>query len=75
MYPNPAKEYIHINYDDALKKEVEIFNLTGSLVKSFILNPNTTHTNKLMIDELNSGYYILKIKSLDKIEYLKFIKE
>jgi photosystem II stability/assembly factor-like uncharacterized protein len=75
IYPNPAKEYIHISYDDVLKKEVEIFNLTGSLIKSFALNPNYSHTNKLMIDELNSGCYILKIKSLNKTEYLKFIKE
>lgn len=73
LYPNPASHYINLRYNDALKKDIEIYDVTGSLVK--IVNSNETLSDKIMLDELKSGYYILKIVSQEQIDFINFIKE
>lgn len=67
IYPNPAKDFINITSDKAVKS-VEIYDVLGRLIK-------TDSSNKINISQLSKGNYILKIKtdSGDVIE--KIIKE
>ncbi|MDR2084923.1 MAG: T9SS type A sorting domain-containing protein [Bacteroidales bacterium] len=58
VYPNPANEYIIIDapYDI---EYIEIFNLSGKLVKRVTVNTNHTRIN---VSDIVYGSYILKIK-------------
>ncbi len=57
-YPNPAKEsvFVQVASDD----EIEVYNMNGQLCKSFQAKKGT---QLLDLSELNSGLYILKLKS------------
>lgn len=64
IFPNPAKESIQINQDTQL---VEIFAITGALVKSFRNVPANT---SLQVDDL-SGLYLIKATSHDGLVFGK----
>lgn len=67
IYPNPAKDFINITSDKAVKS-VEIYDVLGRSIK-------VDFSNKINVSQFSKGNYILKIKtdSGDIIE--KFIKE
>jgi len=64
--PNPANSEIKINSIDGIE-EVKILNISGTLLKQ-------AKTNTIDISNLNSGLYIVKMKSNDKIFIGKFVK-
>ncbi len=70
LAPNPTKGMFSINSDVS---KVQIFNLTGQLVKTF----NTKAANEsLSISELNQGIYFVKVTDLNLNEKtIKLIKE
>ena len=71
VYPNPAKDFLVIeNLTNETISSVEIYNLTGKLVKNEILNFSTIN-----IEDLAKGIYLLRIKTENKIINQKFIKE
>lgn len=70
VYPNPTKSYININPIANINK-IELFNQTGKLVKQTV---NITN-NRIDINDLPYGYYMLKITSKEKIYVAKIIKK
>ncbi|EDP71273.1 conserved hypothetical lipoprotein [Flavobacteriales bacterium ALC-1] len=57
IYPNPSSTSFSINVNTS---NIEVYNLTGKLVKSF--TGNFTKTDVFDISALNSGMYIVKQK-------------
>jgi hypothetical protein len=56
VYPNPTKNYITILSESSQPLWVEIFDLTGNLVKTEI-----AHTNELLnISSLSKGFYLVR---------------
>jgi len=72
LYPNPNKGQFTLNYkgEEALKK-LEIFSITGQLVKEIQLE-NFTNDKEINVPELKRGLYLLKIKT-DKDTAIKKI--
>ena len=71
IYPNP----VHNEFTVAVKENTnyQLFTITGVLVKQG--NINTT-TNTIVVNELSSGCYILKLQAESgKIESVKVVKE
>lgn len=68
LFPNPVKETIFIKNNN--HPEYEIFDLLGKLVQT----GNATD-NKINVQLLKNGIYLLKIKTDEHSTYLKFIKE
>jgi hypothetical protein len=67
FYPNPANRSITIlNIDE--KAQVEILNLSGQKIKSFI------GQKVIDVSELTNGIYLLKIRSGSKESSAKFVK-
>lgn len=69
IHPNPTGSTIWIKS----KKEIEgyeIYNLSGQLVKQ-----NNIKTEKINVESLDSGYYVLKLRTHKAIESMNFIKE
>jgi hypothetical protein len=64
VYPNPANETINLDFrvEDKANLQLEIFDLSGKLVKSVTRNFNTSGKQSEIIDiaELAPGSYLLK---------------
>ena len=75
LYPNPAQNYIGISTDLVLKKVsiVEIYDLTGTLLRSYNIHDKQVQYN-FDISDLRAGMYILSLKCKTEIKSLKFIK-
>ena len=70
LYPNPTKNIINVNSPLIDINKIEIYSVIGKKMKQFTLN-----LNKINIDDLSSGLYLIKVIS-DKGSYTtKFIKE
>ncbi|MFV8345982.1 alpha-amylase family glycosyl hydrolase [Flavobacterium sp. ZB4P13] len=71
LYPNPASSYFTLN---AATSKVQIFSITGQLVKTFDANQSEGH--QFMIYDLNQGLYIVKAYDENNgIQVMKFIKK
>ncbi|MCP2025039.1 Leucine-rich repeat (LRR) protein [Flavobacterium sp. HSC-32F16] len=72
LYPNPAFDTLNIDSKDSIEKvSIEIFDVLGQLV---IAVPNAETAAKIDVSRLNSGNYILKIKTNKGTSGMKFIK-
>ncbi len=72
VFPNPAKQIIHIKSPVSLKNSlIEVFSAYGSRVKHLVLSDNS-----LNIEDLHPGIYILKIRIKDEYVIIKrLVKE
>lgn len=68
IYPNPVKDILNVANTKNFSN-YEIFNLLGSKIIS-----GTITNGQIMVSDLTSGIYIIKIKVDDKIITNKFIK-
>jgi len=70
LSPNPSSDYFTINMATS---KVEVFSLTGQLVKSFA---NQSEDYQYNIDDLNNGLYLVKATDENSREKtMRFIKE
>lgn len=74
LYPNPAKEVLHVQFDTKGETQISITDVSGKLV--FAQNVNiakTGQTEVLDISRLVKGYHILTIKTNARIVSKKFV--
>lgn len=57
LYPNPSKHYVNIELLNGTKAKATIFDLDGSVIKSFEMNENY----QLSTTEMKSGFYIIQL--------------
>lgn len=70
LYPNPSKNYFKINSNT---KTVQVFSITGQLVKSFDKKSNEYEFN---ISDLNKGIYMVKATDdNNRLMTMKLIKQ
>jgi hypothetical protein len=70
IYPNPTSEYLHIQGIGNNFEQVEIYTLTGQLVRKI-----ENLTSKINVQTLAKGTYILKMVNAGKVHQVKFIKQ
>ncbi len=71
LYPNPATNYFTLN---AAVSKVEIYSITGQLVKSF--NANQYQENQFPISDLKQGMYIVKTLNENKeVKTMQLLKQ
>ncbi|OIV42806.1 alpha-amylase family glycosyl hydrolase [Flavobacterium johnsoniae] len=71
LYPNPVSNYFTLN---TAAVKVQIFSVSGQLVKSFASNGNVDF--QFGVSELQTGLYIVKASDEnDKTQVMKFIKK
>ena len=66
VYPNPAKDVLHIMCADKIDR-IEIYNVQGSLLVA-------TDKRQIDISQLASGNYFVKAYSANKVSVQQFIK-
>lgn len=69
LYPNPTSSTITLSGNIALNTIVSIYNITGKLVKTDMLNNNTIN-----VENLNNGIYFLTFENQGKLVRQKFVK-
>lgn len=72
LYPNPASDIVTLNIDNMNNVDftLNIYNVSGSLVKSGILKQDNRQIN---IGDLSNGIYMFEIKSKEWTEKQKLI--
>lgn len=70
-YPNPSSDFIHIDLENGATGTLTIYNLIGEMVYS---QRNLKESNRISVNELKSGIYIIKVESKGKIRSKKLIK-
>ena len=71
IYPNPATDMINISYPTSIES-IEMFDLTGRKILSKTVSEKETQLN---ISHLNSGIYILNIKTDEGLGSKRIIKK
>lgn len=73
VYPNPAKNWISINWEENENKKVSIYNCVG---KQIINSKNLKSGQSIDIQQFPSGLYFIELyDSKGKANYQKFIKD
>lgn len=55
VYPNPTNDFLNLKIDDFKSETVEVYSLSGSLLKTF-----NTNEEKIFVGDLENGMYILR---------------
>lgn len=64
IYPNPATNHLYIENNEADLETIQLFDITGRLVTDF--KPSEVKNNKIILPNLTSGNYILKVNNVSK---------
>ena len=70
-FPNPVKNVLNLSNTEPIET-IEIFNSLGQSIMTKKINSLEVAVN---VSTLSVGNYIVKVKSQDKVESIKFIKE
>jgi len=68
IYPNPAKDRVIVNSLNVLK-QIEIYDLSGKKILS--RKPDSEITFSISKNQLNSGFYIMKIIDSKENSYIR----
>lgn len=76
LFPNPAMDVIQLETGDFKASDIQIFDNSGTLVKSLRLTPDAQQmTTSIRIQSLKPGFYFMNIVGEDESKTLKFIKQ
>jgi len=71
LYPNPASHYFTLN---TATSKVEIYSITGQLVKSF--NTKQSKDSQFTISDLNKGVYFVKaLNENNEVKVMRLLKQ
>lgn len=70
IYPNPVTDQIHVLTDSPIKR-ITLFNLTGAM----IIQAEGNNAGILDVDHLNSGTYLIRTQTTERIYNQKIIKK
>ena len=71
LYPNPATDVLHLDYDTAKEIEYGIYNLAGQRVQT-VKSKGTQHN--LNVSELAPGMYVLEAMGESQKTHFRFVK-
>ncbi|HRZ96636.1 MAG TPA: fibronectin type III domain-containing protein [Paludibacter sp.] len=71
LYPVPVKDYAFVTFKDAVKATVEVYSISGSLIKTVKIDGSS----QIDLSNLAKGNYTLKVVSGNNNYAVKFIKE
>jgi hypothetical protein len=71
LYPNPAQDYLQLDWPVATTGKATIFNAQGQRMKSFSLSSGV---NEIAIETLPSGHYLLRFTDGERWNVQRFTK-
>jgi hypothetical protein len=67
-YPNPANDVFNIKSDDVIRS-IELYNCLGNRV--LFIDHINSHLRTITVNQYTSGYYFLKVNTLNKNQFIK----
>ncbi|MGZ3865836.1 MAG: T9SS type A sorting domain-containing protein, partial [Bacteroidia bacterium] len=75
VYPNPANNYLYLEFNDAKEKTtVEIYDILGNVVSGAVFNDASKYIT-IPVENLQSGVYSIRVKTGSAFAVKKFVKE
>ena len=78
MYPNPASSIVTVTFSLMGMQAISVLitDMMGRTIKNIKENNFQEGNNNISVDvsELNSGFYLTKIKSAESIQTIKLLK-
>ena len=71
MSPNPANQFIELNFSDEDHLDYSIYSVQGKL----IFGGSILNGQKINIDHLSTGHYFIQVKNKQGIYTERFIKQ
>lgn len=72
LYPNPARETLHLRMPADLQIDaLKVYDVNGRLIKNL---QQVDQIDRLPINDLQSGFYILSIETPDRVINKRFVK-
>ncbi len=74
IYPNPVKDYLNLEWSSNLAvqtQKISIINTEGQIVKSIT---NFANNPGISVEDLNSGFYILRSQNDESTIFRRFLK-
>jgi len=77
LTPNPAQDYLNIQYNISANSEVKlnIVDITGKIIRQYTRNGGASQSVQLEISELESGIYFAQLLSENTLTTQKFVKQ
>ncbi|RLD47016.1 MAG: hypothetical protein DRI86_01545 [Bacteroidetes bacterium] len=72
LYPNPASDEITITFESAKNASIRVFDLTGKIVLTDVIDENSTKY-RFNVSDFNSGMYFYQITIDNKAYSSKFV--
>ena len=63
LYPNPAKDYLNIDFDEPFTGKVEVFNLSGQ--KQLTMQLANSYSAKINLASCSTGFHIILLKGIN----------
>jgi len=75
IYPNPFDESVSVSFDEDMQNEIsiQVFDVAGKLVFGQKFSP--TKNIELILNNISSGSYLIKVQSQNKLFNAKLIKK
>ncbi len=70
VFPNPVENVLHLDVGDERAQSILISDLSGRILKNHPINPGSS----ISLDQLNTGIYIIEVKTDKAVRATKFIK-
>ena len=74
-YPNPARSYINISLPSESAASYFIYDLLGNLIQKGEVNSYSTMNNRVSLNGITPGLYLLHIEGSDLNETFKIVKQ
>jgi hypothetical protein len=78
VFPNPSSDKIRIEYVGNLGKElqVQILDMNGRVVKhGSMLNNNNSYAEELFVNDMQAGYYLIRVVGENRTRTTSFVKQ
>jgi len=69
LYPNPAKEEVNVVWNTPIKDKIQIYDLTGTLIRSIPVVEDQLK-QKINVQDLRKGIYLVNIPALNLTQKL-----
>jgi hypothetical protein len=75
LYPNPGNEFFYIKFNGLEKCELLIYDICGKVVKHLKIPHSINDGFMVSMQEINSGMYVIELRSKDYTNVTKWIKQ
>jgi hypothetical protein len=73
IYPNPVIDILILEFNTTFEGEIQVLDMNSRIVKQDNLAGSSGY--ELMLNEISSGSYVLKIFGRETVNYYHFVKQ